>query len=168
MVSTKGVERMNNGMQSLKAHLSLNVTNIERSIDFYRRMLGIEPCKIRTGYAKFDIEDPPLNLALNEVATVERGGISHLGIQVATTAAVMVMRERWQRAGLATRDEMATNCCYAIQDKTWVCDPDGNEWEAFVVLEDNLPETGNAGGCCVPGLAQIAPRPLVSKAQTKE
>ena len=159
---------MNNEMQSLKAHLSLNVTNVERSIEFYRKMLGIEPCKVRTGYAKFDIEDPPLNLVLNEVATVARGAISHLGIQVATTAAVLAMRAAWQRAGLVTRDEMATNCCYAIQDKTWVCDPDGNEWEAFVVLEDNLPETGNAGGCCVPGLAQIAPRPLVAEPQTKE
>jgi hypothetical protein len=28
-----------------------------------------------------------------------------------------------------------------------VQDPDGNEWEAFVVLEDNLPVTST---CCVP------------------
>jgi hypothetical protein len=56
------------------------------------------------------------------------------------------MRERWAQAGLITRDEMQTNCCYALQDKTWVHDPDGNEWEAFVVLEDNLTETS---ACCV-------------------
>jgi hypothetical protein len=42
---------------------------------------------------------------------------------------------------LLTRDEMQTSCCYALQDKTWVKDPDGNEWEVFVVLEDNLAET---------------------------
>jgi hypothetical protein len=51
------------------------------------------------------------------------------------------MREKWADAGLITRDEMQTNCCYALQDKTWVKDPDGNEWEVFVVLEDNLAET---------------------------
>jgi hypothetical protein len=51
------------------------------------------------------------------------------------------MRKRWADAGLITRDEMQTNCCYATQDKTWVRDPDGNEWEAFVVLQDNLPES---------------------------
>ena len=35
---------------------------------------------------------------------------------------------------------MQTTCCYAVQDKAWVNDPDGNEWEVFVVLEDNLAE----------------------------
>jgi hypothetical protein len=53
----------------------------------------------------------------------------------------LAIRERWTEAGLLTRDEMQTNCCYALQDKTWVRDPDGNEWEVFVVLEDNLAET---------------------------
>jgi hypothetical protein len=51
------------------------------------------------------------------------------------------MREKWSQSGLVTRDEMQTNCCYATQDKTWVRDPDGNEWEVFVVLKDNLAET---------------------------
>lgn len=141
------------GIESLKAHISLNVSNIERSVDFYRKMLGIEPCKVRPGYAKFDVANPPLNLALNETAAVEGGPaapLSHLGIQVASTAAVLAVREEWRRAGLATRDEMQTNCCYAIQDKTWVADPDGNEWEVFVVLADNLAATGNSDACCVP------------------
>lgn len=139
------------GVVSLKPHISLNVDNVERSIDFYRRMLGIEPCKIRKGYAKFDVLNPPLNLALNEVPGVKGGALSHLGIQVGSTAEVLAVREEWQRAGLTTRDEMQTNCCYAIQDKTWISDPDGNEWEVFVVLADNLAETGNSGACCAPG-----------------
>ena len=101
-------------------------------------MLGIEPSKSRKGYAKFDVQNPPLNLTLNQVAFNERGALSHLGIQVATTEDVMAMREKWIDAGLVIRDEMQTNCCYALQDKSWVNDPDGNEWEVFVVLEDNL------------------------------
>jgi predicted lactoylglutathione lyase len=73
-----------------------------------------------------------------------------MGIQVASTEDVLAMREQWAKAGLDTCDEMQTNCCYAIQDKTWVTDPDGNEWEVFVVLEDNLPEGSGVGAveCC--------------------
>ena len=128
-------------VQILKAHLALNVRSVERSTEFYRRMFGIEPTKQRPGYAKFDVINPPLNLTLNEVSFTDSGALSHLGIQVASTADVLLMRARWADAGLVTRDEMATNCCYALQDKTWVRDPDGNNWEAFVVLTDNLPET---------------------------
>ena len=135
----------------LKPHVSINVRNLERSLDFYRKMLGIEPAKVRTGYAKFDVQNPPLNFALNEVPSLNDGGaLSHLGLQVASTDDVLATRLRWASAGLITRDEMQTDCCYAKQDKTWVHDPDGNEWEVFVVLEDNLPETAErAGACCV-------------------
>jgi catechol 2,3-dioxygenase-like lactoylglutathione lyase family enzyme len=128
-------------VQALKAHLALNVHNIERSLDFYRKLLGIEPSKVRTGYAKFDIHNPPLNLTLNEHSFSDRGALSHLGIQVAATSDVLAMRSKWADAGLIPRDEMQTSCCYALQDKAWVRDPDGNEWEVFVVLEDNLAET---------------------------
>ncbi len=148
---------------ALKAHLALNVRNVESSIEFYRKMLGIEPSKVRRGYAKFDVQNPPLNLTLNERIVNERGALSHLGIQVATTDDVLATRRRWSEAGLIPRDEMQTNCCYATQDKSWVHDPDGNDWEVFVVLADNLPETdpcacgdkvqigttGQTSSCCV-------------------
>jgi catechol 2,3-dioxygenase-like lactoylglutathione lyase family enzyme len=130
-----------NPVQALKAHLALNVHNVEQSMEFYRKMLGIEPSKVRTGYAKFDVQNPPLNLTLNEFSFAERGALSHLGIQVASTNDVVAIREKWMEQGLVTRDEMQTSCCYALQDKAWVRDPDGNEWEVFVVLEDNLAET---------------------------
>jgi catechol 2,3-dioxygenase-like lactoylglutathione lyase family enzyme len=138
-------------IETLKAHLAINVKNVETSIEFYKKMFGIEPSKVRTGYAKFDVQNPPLNFTLNQASFGERGALSHLGIQVATTEDVLAMREKWHEAGLMTRDEMQTDCCYATQDKTWVHDPDGNEWEAFVVLKDNLPETdaNKNSGCCV-------------------
>jgi catechol 2,3-dioxygenase-like lactoylglutathione lyase family enzyme len=138
-------EAATRAVRTLKAHLALNVRSVERSTEFYRNMLGIEPAKVRPGYAKFDAANPPLNLTLNEVPFRGGGALSHLGIQLASTEDVALMRQRWIDAGLATRDEMQTNCCYALQDKTWVRDPDGNNWEAFVVLEDNLPVTNN---CC--------------------
>jgi catechol 2,3-dioxygenase-like lactoylglutathione lyase family enzyme len=130
---------------ALKAHLSLNVSSVEQSVSFYRKMLGIEPSKVRPGYAKFDVQNPPLNLALNQAPPHGRGALSHLGIQVASTADVLATRQKWNDAGLLTHDEMETSCCYAVQDKTWVSDPDGNEWEVFVVLEDNLAESSS---CC--------------------
>ena len=133
--------KLQNPVNALKAHLALNVRNVVSSTNFYQKMLGIGPSKVRTGYVKFDVQNPPLNLTLNEVAFNERGALSHLGIQVASTEDVLAMREKWADSGLVTRDEMQTNCCYATQDKTWVRDPDGNEWEVFVVLRDNLLET---------------------------
>ena len=140
---------MSNEVTALKAHVSINVRNVPSAIEFYRKMLGIEPAKVRTGYAKFDVQNPPLNLALNEVASLEGpGALSHLGIQVKSTDDVLAYRQTWIDRGLITRDEMKTDCCYATQDKTWVHDPDGNEWEVFVVLKDNLPETTAASGCC--------------------
>ncbi len=128
-------------IKTLKAHLALNVRNVDESIAFYRKMLGIEPSKVRTGYAKFDVQNPPLNLTLNQGEFDNQGALSHLGIQVQDTNDVLAMRKKWEEAGLLMRDEMQTNCCYALQDKTWVRDPDGNEWEVFVVLQDNLAET---------------------------
>ena len=133
-------------IRALKAHLALNVRNVEQSITFYRRILGIEPSKVRPGYAKFDVENPPLNLTLNETAVREAGAISHLGIQVATSDEVLLMRQQWAAAGLNPRDEMQTECCYALQDKSWVTDPDGNEWEVFTVLADVEQQADNA--CC--------------------
>lgn len=151
--------KQTNPINTLKAHLAINVREVQRSIEFYRKMLGIEPSKVRTGYAKFDVQNPPLNLTLNQVPFTDSGALSHLGIQVASTDDVLAQRERWIEAGLVTRDEMQTNCCYAKQDKTWVHDPDGNEWEVFVVLEGHLAETSM---CCATEEVRSAPSEITS------
>src|SRR5580765_8469844 len=144
----------NTPINTLKAHLAINVRDVEASIPFYKKMFGIEPSKVRTGYAKFDVQNPPLNFTLNQAPFTGQGALSHLGIQVATTEDVNAMRSRWEAEGLAPRDEKQKTCCYALQDKAWVNDPDGNEWEVFTVIEGNLPETQShtVGGavCCAP------------------
>lgn len=139
---------MENAVQALKAHLAINVKDVEASIGFYKKLFGIEPSKVRTGYAKFNVQNPPLNFTLNQAPFAGRGALSHLGIQVGSTEDVIAVREQWQKSGLEPRAELQTSCCYALQDKAWVSDPDGNEWEVFVVLQDNLPEPANAGICC--------------------
>jgi catechol 2,3-dioxygenase-like lactoylglutathione lyase family enzyme len=149
---------------ALKAHLAINVRDLQQSIAFYTKLFGIKPSKVRTGYAKFDVANPPLNFTLNQAPFNEAGALSHMGIQVSSTDDVIQTRQEWLERGLITRDEMQTSCCYATQDKTWVKDPDGNEWEVFVVLQDNLPEkveasatAGTCSGpnCCAPALTAL-------------
>ena len=141
----------------LKAHMALNVRNVEKSMSFYRKLLGIEPSKVRTGYAKFDVQNPPLNLTLTEVPYEGRGALSHLGIQVASSDDVLAMKKNWEDKGLVPREEMQTTCCYALQDKAWVSDPDGNEWEVFTVIEDNLGEAkSHDTSCCTPTFTTIS------------
>ncbi|MBI1764394.1 MAG: VOC family protein [Acidobacteria bacterium] len=139
-----------------KLHVALNVNNLAESLAFYKAFWGAEPVKVRTGYAKFDLDEPGVNLTLNERPVKEAGGLNHLGIQVGSTDDVLATKLRWKAAGLLTEDEMQTNCCYAIQDKVWATDPNGYRWEVFVVLKDQLPETATntqATACCAP-LAQ--------------
>lgn len=125
-----------------KAHLALNVNDLETSVRFYQALFGIPPVKYKPGYAKFDLEDPPLNLTLNCAGPVESSGaLNHLGIQVASTNEVMAAKERLARAGLAVMEEIDTDCCYALQDKIWVADPNGYRWEIFAVkIADTRPD----------------------------
>jgi catechol 2,3-dioxygenase-like lactoylglutathione lyase family enzyme len=126
----------------LKVHVALNVNDMEESVKFYRSMFGAEPVKRKPGYAKFDVAEPALNLTLNYNGEVkERGALNHLGIQVGSTEAVLEAKARLEKAGLATFDEINTDCCYALQDKVWVTDPNGYRWEVFVVkVGDTKPE----------------------------
>jgi catechol 2,3-dioxygenase-like lactoylglutathione lyase family enzyme len=128
-------------MDALKVHVALNVGKFEESVHFYRAMFGVDPVKWKPGYAKFDIAEPGLNLTLNKGPVSDRGALNHLGIQVPTTAHVLQARERLQKAELITADEMNVECCYALQDKIWVTDPNGYRWEIFTVkVSDTQPE----------------------------
>src|SRR5687768_17559368 len=99
-------------VHALKAHLAINVRNVPESIEFYTKMFGIEPSKVRRGYAKFDVQNPPLNFTLNQHAFGERGALSHLGIQVVTTEDVAAVHDRWIEQGLVARVEEKTDCCF--------------------------------------------------------
>ncbi|MBW4647033.1 MAG: VOC family protein [Goleter apudmare HA4340-LM2] len=129
-------------MTVLKTHVALNVTDIEKSVKFYQAMFGVTPVKYKADYAKFDISQPALNLTLNLAPSVQTGGaLSHLGVQVASTQEVQASIQRFAEAGLTLFTEENRDCCYAIQDKVWVTDPDGNKWEVFVVkVADTTPE----------------------------
>lgn len=140
-------------MNILKPHLSLNVDDVERSVTFYEKAFGQQATKRRPGYAKFDLSSPSLNLTMVESP---RTGVnaSHFGIQVAQSSDVAEAKERFESAGLTTRSEENTACCFAVQDKVWIEDPDGNSWEVFVVKGDADVMRDADSGCCTPTSAE--------------
>ena len=132
-------------------HISLNVSNLDRSVDFYRRFFG-EPAKLKADYAKFVTNDPVVHLAMQPTLSSPpaAGVLSHLGIRVDTDAEVRRWRDRVAARGLAFEDEIGTTCCYALQDKFWLTDPDGHRWEVYNVIEDvdAMPEGALPTVCC--------------------
>lgn len=146
-------------MNVLKPHVSLNVSNIDASVTFYEKAFSVTATKRRPGYAKFDLESPSLNLTMQEAP---RTGVnaSHFGVQVASSEDVAQAWTRFKAAGLRTFTEENTECCYAMQDKVWVEDPDGNAWEVFFVKGDapsmaRGPERQtDKAPCCAPKLGQ--------------
>lgn len=146
-------------MTNMRMHVAINVKELEASLAFYTAFFGTEPTKVKADYAKFELEDPQLHFSLNVRPYETRGVLNHLGFQVASTEAVMALRSRLQAAGLVALDEMNTTCCYAVQDKIWVRDPEGNAWEIFFTKEDSefesAREVGDEEVCC----AAPAPAP---------
>jgi len=123
----------------VKFHLSLNVTDLGRSVDFYRRFLDLEPAKCHDDYAKFELDDPPVIFSLTPHPAGTGGSLSHLGLRVADEDSLRRWAERLEAAGICTQAQDDTVCGYARQNKCWVKDPDGNFWEIYHIEEDVEP-----------------------------
>lgn len=128
----------------VRTHVALDVSDLRASVAFYRAFLDSEPARSEARYARFVVDTPPLLLALNEVdgPVLPPGGPVHYGVQVPSRQAVADATLRLRAAGLATRVEEGVDCCYAVQDKVWVSDPDGRRWEVFTVLEEGISAPG--------------------------
>jgi catechol 2,3-dioxygenase-like lactoylglutathione lyase family enzyme len=143
-----------------RVQLALNVSDLGEAIAFYSKLFGTEPAKIRPGYANFAVVNPPLKLVLLEVSDARGtgvvGALNHLGVEVETTEAVADAAGRLSSEGIATEVQDQTTCCFAVQDKVWVNDPDGAPWEVYTVLADAPAESGIAGdgSCCIPEAVQ--------------
>jgi catechol 2,3-dioxygenase-like lactoylglutathione lyase family enzyme len=133
-----------------RIHMGIGVKNLERSVAFYGTLFGRGPTKTRPRYARFEVAEPPVNLALNEVggATGPNNPVAHFGIQVKSTEAVQRVAARLEGAGLETAVEDNVTCCNAVQDKVWAADPDGNKWEVYVVLDDAAGHPSTQSACC--------------------
>jgi len=133
-----------------RLQLALNVDDLEQSIAFYTSLFGTGPAKVKPGYANFAVAEPALKLVLIENPGAG-GSLNHLGVEVATAAEVVDATRRLAAAGLPTRVEDGTTCCYALQDKVWVTGPGGERWEVYTVLADTTDDRGEVttmDDCC--------------------
>jgi catechol 2,3-dioxygenase-like lactoylglutathione lyase family enzyme len=145
-----------------RVQLALNVSDLEEAIEFYSKLFDAEPAKVRPGYANFAVAEPPLKLVLIEDASARGSGVAgalnHLGVEVPSPDEVAQATRRLAGEGLPTKVEEQTTCCYAVQDKVWVSDPDGAPWEIYTVLADAPIESGVAGDCtCCESVSPEAP-----------
>jgi catechol 2,3-dioxygenase-like lactoylglutathione lyase family enzyme len=145
-----------------RLQLALNVSDLDAAVGFYSKLFASSPSKRRDGYANFAIQEPPLKLVLIENPSARGSGVSgalnHLGIEVETTEEVRTTADRLAAAGLEPSVENETTCCYALQDKAWVHDPDGAPWEVYTVLADAPEETDlgcGAHGCVSAGTVAV-------------
>ena len=120
----------------MRLQLALNVSDLDESIEFYTKMFGTEPAKIRDGYANFAIADPPLKLVLFEGAG-DGGSINHLGVETETAQEVTAAESRLTDSGMETTGVADTQCCYAEKTETWVHGPDDSRWEWYVKKGDS-------------------------------
>ena len=118
----------------MRLQLALNVTNLEKAIDFYSRMFGAPVHKRKPGYANFAIDDPPLKLVLFERPDAEER-LNHLGVEVFSDADVAAATERLEAAGIDHLIEGETRCCHATQNKVWATEPDGLRWEWYRITD---------------------------------
>jgi catechol 2,3-dioxygenase-like lactoylglutathione lyase family enzyme len=135
-------------------HVHLHVDDLAASLGFYSKLFGAEPSRVEADYAKWMLDDPPLNFAISTRGAAP--GIDHVGIQTDDPAELEAMKTRAAAADLALRDEGATTCCYARSEKHWVTDPQGLAWEHFHTLgeipvfrEAPSAEPGKSA-CCTP------------------
>lgn len=112
-------------------HVHVGVDDLDASIAFYAGLFGQAPSVVKPDYAKWMLDDPRVNFAISHNQTAAKG-IEHLGLQVEDEAELAEVYGRLEAAGRPVLEEGATTCCYAKSEKSWIADPDGVIWEAFL------------------------------------
>lgn len=116
--------------------LALRVGDLEGSIAFYTKLLGVPPAKRRADYANFVVADPPMKLVLLVGASGQATILDHLGIEVETSGEVAEAGRRFEAIGIESEAEAGAACCYAVQDKVWVHGPGREPWEVYTVVAE--------------------------------
>lgn len=139
-----------------RLHVHVAVDDLARSIGFYSTLFAAEPSVVKSDYAKWMLDDPRVNFAISSRGGA--AGLDHLGIQAHEGAELLEISDRLKAAGADTIDEVATTCCYAQGDKTWVEDPSGIRWETFHTFGEStvyghdrpVSAATTAKACCAP------------------
>lgn len=145
-------------------HVHVGVSSLESSIAFYSHLFGEKPTVVKSDYAKWLLEDPRINFAISQKCGATKG-IEHLGVQVEDSAELAEVYGRLQAADAPVLEEGATTCCYASSEKSWIADPDGVVWEAFLTNGESTDygaapdfaalssDNAAASACCAPTIA---------------
>jgi len=120
----------------VKFHVSLNVSNLARAVEFYRVLFDLAPAKQHSDYAKFEVEEPPIILSLIPSRPGPGGNLNHVGLRLLDSVKLVQIQQRLEAAGIQTKREEGVECCYSKQTKFWVTDPDRTLWELYVLHED--------------------------------
>jgi lactoylglutathione lyase len=137
-------------------HVHVHVDNLAQNIAFYSAMFNQAPARTEDDYAKWMLQDPPVNFAISTRG--DKPGVDHLGIQVESADELQALKAQATQADMALLDEGETTCCYARSDKYWVTDPQGIAWEQFHTLDSipvfsqksSEPNQAQAPACCAP------------------
>ncbi|MCX2741796.1 ArsI/CadI family heavy metal resistance metalloenzyme [Pontibacter anaerobius] len=146
-----------------RMHVSLYVSDISKTTEFYTSFFGQEPAKVKPNYAKYILDTPSLIISFVENPERVQQNFGHLGFQVETQQELEQRLEVAKAHSLVSKEEIGTACCYAVQDKFWVEDPDGVQWEVYYFHEDaefNDPhyESTDASACCMPPAKEEKPK----------
>ena len=148
-------------------HVHVGVSNLDQSIAFYSSLFGAPPSVTKSDYAKWMLEDPRINFAISRKCGAAKG-VEHLGLQVEDQAELADVYGRLKAAKGPVLEEGATTCCYAKSEKSWIADPDGVVWEAFLTTGDSTvygegpdfaglaSDNAAANACCAPQVAAPA------------
>lgn len=137
-------------------HLHIAVEDLATNVDFYSALFGSVPTLRKDDYAKWQLEDPPINFAISTRG--RRPGVDHVGLQAESEAELGAIRARLEAAGIRGKEQAGTTCCYARSDKYWTVDPQGIAWESFHTLGSapvfgEQPANEAAAACCTPDLS---------------
>lgn len=138
-----------------RMHVSLYVNNLEETVQFYNLFFGQKPEKIKDKYTKYILNEPSLIISFIENPDRVQSNFGHLGFQVQTKEELHQKLEISKNQKIVSLEEIGTNCCFAEQDKFWVTDPSGIQWEVYyfhkdVEFNDPKYEDGMTAQCCMP------------------
>ena len=131
-----------------RTHISLFVSDIGETVAFYDKFFNESAAKVKDDYAKYELDAPALTISfIQNPEKVNTSG--HYGIQVKTKEELNEKLNLARGHKLVELEEAETACCYAIQNKFWVQDPDGYEWEVYHFLGDvEQNQEKQAAACC--------------------
>lgn len=150
-----------------RMHVSLYVSDMEKTITFYDQFFGQAADKVKHKYAKYILSSPALVISFIENAARVQSNFGHLGIQVETKEEMESKLEIARTQGIVSKEEIGTACCYAVQDKFWAADPDGHQWEVYYFHEDvefNDPHYAleDTSACCTSEVKEETTKPRIS------